>query len=121
MTDILFPRGGFKITAGKVYISGPMTGIPNLNFPQFEAAENVVKCALLECFNPIHIPAPLTALKGDALWRYYMHHCVRAIPDCDAMLMLPNWQNSKGAVWEHRIAEMLGLTILYSPVPDHNP
>jgi len=45
-----------------------------------------------------------------------MAHCVKALPDCDSMLMLPDWQNSKGAKEEHRIAKMLGMPIYYSPV-----
>jgi hypothetical protein len=104
-----------------IYISGPVTGIPDLNRPVFEEAASMLLAAGYPLFNPSHIEPPKTELKGDDLWRYYMHHCITALPSCGAILMLPNWQNSKGAVWEHRIAEMLGLTILYSPVPDHNP
>jgi len=37
------------------------------------------------------------------------------------MRMLPDWQNSKGAVWEHRIAKLLGLEITYCHVPDVIP
>ena len=99
-----------------VYISGPVTGIPNHNKPQFELAEKML-LKRFQAFNPSRIDWPTgRVLEGLPLWQYFMHHCVKAIPDCDAMLMLPNWQNSKGAMWEHKIAEMLGLPIFYSPV-----
>lgn len=103
-----------------VYISGPVTGIPKANRPQFLLAELMLLSYGCETFNPIHIIIP-DPLEGEALWSYCMHFCVRALPECNSILMLPHWQNSKGAVWEKRIAEMLGLNIYYCPVPDHQP
>lgn len=101
-----------------VYISGPVTGIPEGNRPLFMLAQRMLLSAGCSVFNPSHIDWPVDPLEGDALWQYFMAFCVAAIPLCDSMLMLPNWQNSKGAKEEHRIAKMLGLTIYYSPVLD---
>lgn len=101
-----------------VYISGPVTGIPELNRPQFMLAQRMLLSSGCSVFNPSHIDGPIDPLKGDEMWQYYMHYCVQAIPSCHSMLMLPHWQNSKGAKEEHRIAKMLGLTIYYSPVLD---
>lgn len=100
------------------YISGPVTGIPELNRPQFMLAQRMLLSAGCSVFNPSHIDGPIDQLKGDEMWQYYMHYCVQAIPSCHSMLMLPDWQNSKGAKEEHRIAKMLGLVIYYSPVLD---
>lgn len=104
-----------------VYISGPITDIPDLNRPSFIKAQRMLLSAGCSIFNPMHIEGPIDPLKDDALWSYYMHFCVRALPECDSILMLPDWQNSKGAKWEHRIAEMLGLQVFYSPVLDETP
>jgi hypothetical protein len=104
-----------------VYISGPVTGIEDLNRPQFRLAQQMLLSAGCSIFNPMHIEGPIDPLKDDALWSYYMAFCVRALPECDSILMLPDWQNSKGAKWEHRIAEMLGLQVFYSPVLDETP
>jgi hypothetical protein len=104
-----------------VYISGPVTGIEQSNKPQFLLAQHMLLSAGCSIFNPTHIEGPIDPLKDDALWSYYMHFCVRALPECDAVLFLPDWQNSKGAKWEHRIAEMLGLQVFYSPVLDETP
>lgn len=114
--SLLLPFGGFKVLHSRMYVSGPVTGIPELNKPQFMEAELFVRSLGFQVWNPQHIPSPEVPLEGDDLWKWYMHFCVRAIPLCDSMLMLPDWQNSKGAVWEHRIAKMLGLEIYYSPV-----
>lgn len=115
----LFPTDGKTPQANEtVYISGPATGIPEFNKPEFLLAEKMLLSQGCHVFNPTHIEWSIDPLTGDALWQYFMHFCVRAIPECDSLLMLPDWQNSRGAVWEHRIAEMLGLVIYYSPVPD---
>jgi hypothetical protein len=99
-----------------VYISGPVTDIPEFNRPQFMRAQRMLLSAGCSVFNPSHIDMPLDPLEGEKLWQYFMMFCVQAIPSCDSMLMLPDWQNSKGAKEEHRIAKMLGLTIYYAPV-----
>jgi hypothetical protein len=105
-----------------VYISGPITGIEDSNRPQFALAQRMLLSAGCSIFNPIHIEGPIDPLKDDALWSYYMAFCIRALLECDSILMLPDWQNSKGAKWEHRIAkEVLGLQVFYSPVLDATP
>lgn len=119
----------------RVYISGPITGLPNLNKDAFDNEERLLKEAGFEVFNPHSISPPSEEEKAEwklehdtglfpepsvRLWQYYMRICVGQIPLCDSMRMLPNWQNSKGAVWEHKIAMMLGLEVTYCPVPDHD-
>jgi hypothetical protein len=120
-TCTLFPNVGSKKFQQNetIYISGPVTGIPEHNKPKFLLAEKMLLSYGCHVFNPTHIEGPIDPLEGEALWQYYMHFCVRALPECEGILMLPDWQNSKGAKWEHRIAEMLGLAVYYSPVPDH--
>ena len=107
----------------RVYISGPITGIPNLNRDAFDHEERLLREAGYEVFNPHIITPPSEEQLEDFgrpenVWRYYMRICVGQIPLCDSMRMLPHWQNSKGAVWEHRIASMLGLEITYCPVTE---
>lgn len=118
-TCALFPQGSQTPQANQViYISGPITGIKDLNKPQFMLAEKMLLSYGCDVFNPARIEGPLDPLKGDDLWRYYMHFCVRSLPDCSGVLFLPDWQNSKGACFEHKIAQTLGLDIFYAPVPD---
>jgi Domain of unknown function (DUF4406) len=100
-----------------VYISGPVTDVPEGNRPLFMLAQRMLLSAGCSVFNPSHIDYPIDPLEGDALWSYFMSFCVRALPECDSILMLPDWQNSKGAKWEHRIAkDVLGLSVFYCPV-----
>jgi hypothetical protein len=122
-THKLWPITAHKPVAHQViYISGPVSSAKSLEAAKrvFESAQLMLLSAGCAVFNPIHIEWPIDPLKEEALWQYFMHFCVRAIPECDGILMLPDWQNSEGAKWEHKIAEALGLSIYYSPVPEEN-
>ena len=119
----------------RVFISGPISGKPNLNRDAFDHEERLLREAGYETFNPHSIAKPNLIAEEEwyhlymqtgvpvetSRWRYYMGVCVGQIPLCDSMRMLPDWQNSRGAVWEHRIAKMLGLEITYCHVPDIQP
>lgn len=65
-------------------------------------------------YNPQNIPAPTEKLEGKALWQYYMRECVKNLPECSTIRMLPGWERSDGATEEKRIAEMLGLRVEYA-------
>lgn len=111
----------------RIFLSGPISGKPNLNREAFNAEEILLLEAGNTVFSPFHITPPSEETLGfweaigwkkEEEWRYYMKVCVGQIPLCDEMRMLPDWQNSKGSVWEHRIAQMLGIPITYCHVPD---
>jgi len=123
-SDWLFNKaqGGMPQPNQLVYIAGPIThetpeGIQE-NLAVFKRAERLLLSLGCHVFNPAHIQGPIDPLKDEALWQYYMHFCVRALPECDCVFFLPDWQNSKGARWEHKIAEILGLGKFYAHVPE---
>lgn len=90
----------------RVYISGPMTGLPGLNFPAFHAAASDLRAQGLDVVNPADFGA------DDGLaWADYLRMDIRALVDCDAVHMLPGWRGSKGARLEHHIAVELGFTV----------
>jgi hypothetical protein len=96
----------------KIYISGPITGRPNLNKKAFEDIA-IALSGKFDFFNPHEIPPPPDPLEGKALWQYYMRECVKELPGCTHIFMLRDWFESDGALEEHRIARMLGLTVLH--------
>jgi len=98
----------------KIYISGPITGLPELNKPAFDREESRLRSMGLSVFNPQTIAPPKEKLTGRDLWRHYMRECVKMIPECDRILMLPGWENSDGAKEERRIAKMLGIPVQYA-------
>jgi hypothetical protein len=97
----------------KIYISGPVTGIPDGNKPEFDKIAARLMLAGARYFNPQDILAPPASMTDkEEIWRYYMRRCVKEIPDCTQIWMLPGWERSRGACWERNIAEMLGLLVV---------
>ncbi|MHA3905169.1 DUF4406 domain-containing protein [Castellaniella sp. WN] len=91
-----------------IYIAGPMTGLPDMNFPAFHAAAEKLRADGFDVVNPAEInPDPETA------WTDCMRRDIVALMDCDSILMLPGWPTSRGASLEFRIAFDLGMTVYY--------
>lgn len=91
----------------KIYISGKISGLDeNEAFKMFEEAEITMSALGFEVVNPMKLPH-----NHDKTWLSYMREDVKALVDCDAIYMLPNWTDSKGALAEFRLAVSLGLEI----------
>lgn len=90
----------------KVYISGAITNNPNYK-KDFAIAEKSLKEQGYKVFNP----ASLGEVDGWT-WKDYMKRDIKQLMECDAILLLDNWVNSKGARLEAIIAKNLGLKIL---------
>lgn len=93
----------------KVYVSGPMTGIPDLNFPAFDKARDIC----LACGYEVVSPADLERARGLLPYEEALRDDFRHLLECDQILMLKGWQHSNGARVEFVIAKAIGLTIHY--------
>lgn len=92
-----------------IYIAGPMTGIPEHNFPAFFAAEEFLK----EMFPDAQIVNPARLDDGDTSkgWVWYMRRDIRLIADCTHVVFLPGWRDSKGANLEYLIGTALEMDL----------
>jgi hypothetical protein len=102
----------------KIYIAGPMTGIPDLNFPAFHAEAARLRVLGYEVINPAEInggadelvaTAAMNAQQYQVHYRKCMANDIAALLACDGIALLPNWKASRGAKLEHHIAETLGM------------
>lgn len=114
----------------KIYVAGPMRGIPEFNFPAFHAATEKLRAAGHFVFNPAEadikfhgVDVSKGNVTGDAaqafkehgltiraaLWRDLEFICSEA----DAIALLPGWDHSLGALAEHATAVALGLSIIF--------
>lgn len=89
-----------------IYISGPMTGIKDLNASAFLAVEARIRDLSLYPVNPHNLCA------ADWDWQKCMRADIKALCGCDAIYMLDGWQNSTGAQLELHIAHRLGLRVI---------
>ena len=90
-----------------IYISGPMSGLPEHNFPAFheEAAR------LLALGYDVVNPADLNPDPGMA-WKDCLRVDLLELLGCDAIAMLPGWQKSEGAHLEMHVAHRVGIEIM---------
>lgn len=104
----------------KIYIAGPMTGLPDWNFPAFFGAEKELLSLGYKVVNPAHSDGATVqeALESagnpespNNTWRWYMRRDLPHVLEVDALCVLPGWRNSKGASLEVHVAKAIGLPI----------
>lgn len=86
----------------KLYIAGPMSGLPEYNYPAFHAAEAQLQAAGFETLNPATNP------EQDS-WEGYMRAAIAQVIQADGIAYLPDSALSRGARIELRLAEDLGM------------
>lgn len=95
----------------KVYISGPMSGLKDSNFPEFHIVASRLRDMGYEVICPAENPPPPEGYEGDH-WLYYMRIDLAQVCTVDAIVMLPNWYGSKGAREEFHVANVLQLRVV---------
>lgn len=93
----------------RLYLAGPMSGLPELNFPAFHAATARLRKAGHDVVNPAEINADPAA--G---WNACMRQDIAQLVTCEAIAVLPGWERSRGARLEMHIAAELGMTVLFA-------
>lgn len=115
----------------KVYLAGPMRGIPEFNFPAFHAAAAQLRACGHHVFSPaerdIERHGGVDISKGNASGcedeaaKAHGFNLREALGDdlawicaeAEAIALLPGWENSKGAAAELATARALGLEVFH--------
>jgi len=92
----------------RLYIAGPMTGLPEHNFPAFHAAAERLRKAGWKVINPAENFGGRTDLPRER----YLREDVAQLVRCDAIALLPGWEESRGAKLEYLLARELGLKVI---------
>ena len=90
----------------RLYIAGKMSGLPDLGYPLFNAEATRLRALGYIVANPAENPAPPCGS-----WEAYMRMAIAQLITCDTIVMLPGWDDSRGAKIKHRLAGDLGLRI----------
>lgn len=97
------------MTTPRIYISGPMSGLPECNYPAFHAEAARLRGLGYDVVNPAEISVTTGA---DASWTDYLRADLRELLTCNTVALLPGWHASKGAHLEIQIAHRLDMRIV---------
>lgn len=90
----------------RIYIAGPMSGLPGSNYDSFHDAAAKLRNAGYEVENPAE-----TRLPAGTEWALFMREGISSLMACDGLALLPGWWASRGAKIEYNLALNLGLVI----------
>ena len=92
----------------RLYVSGPMTGLPSLNFPAFIDATRTLRSMGYQVTNPVEINDD-----KNAKWEDCLKKDIEELMKCDAIVLLDGWSMSRGARLEMYVAAEVGMGILF--------
>lgn len=104
----------------RLYIAGPMTGLPQFNYPAFFEAEEQLKKLGHVPLNPARndgetlaeaVQEAGTIDKPAHSWEWYLRRDIPHAVSADGIVVLPGWQKSRGANLEMHIATALGMPV----------
>lgn len=103
-----------------LYLCGPMRGIKELNHPAFFEAEEALKKKGYNVINPARMDQELGLDPHNSqMDQEFITDCARrdidAVFECDELVLLPNWEKSKGAKAEIAVARWLSKHIRLYP------
>lgn len=92
--------------ARTIYVAGPMTGLPDLNKPNFDEVSRMLRDEGWVVTNPADFP-----VREGWEWHQYLRVALRAMSYCDSIYLLRGWEDSRGAALEYSIARGLGMQV----------
>lgn len=104
----------------RIFISGPVSGMPANNVAAFATAAYWLRQAGHEVYSPVEsVPAKCTHEQAMLMCLRELSRGARGIYDCldefpfepwyDAMVQLDGWEDSAGAQLEAEVADALGI------------
>jgi hypothetical protein len=106
----------------RVYIAGPMSNLPQFNFPAFYAAAEALRAAGYDVISPAELDdaedsgAAMQSPDGDMrgvkkTWGDFLARDVKLLVDegVTGIVFLPGWEKSKGAKLEAFVGVLAGL------------
>lgn len=89
-----------------IYLSGPMSNLPDLNFPAFNEAAAQLRSKGYEVISPAEVEQP------DKVWSACMRNDIPELMKADTLALLLGWEKSDGARIEIINAVLLGYKIV---------
>ena len=100
----------------RVYIGGPMTGLPDNNHPAFEYAMRRLMEAGIEVISP-HLleanalPELKESMTQSEVYRMVIPGDIAAIASTDGMVLIQGWEKSPGTAFERHACDLFKLPV----------
>lgn len=95
----------------KLYLAGPMSGIPGFNYAAFHAAARKLRGAGFDVLNPAENPEPCPMPQ----WGDWLRPALALLVQADAVALLPGSRGSRGVALECHVAHELAMPIRTVP------
>lgn len=96
-----------------LYLAGPMTGIPDFNYPRFNEKAAELRGYGWDVWNPAEIGET-----KDASFRDYMRGSIAMLLRCNFIYVLKGWEKSIGTAIELDLADTLGIYKIFEEDED---
>lgn len=90
------------------YIAGPMSGLPDLNYPYFNGVEELLQGLGYSVENPAR-----NSLPDGEHWIGFMRLGLAQLLRCRGIYLLNGWQFSRGARIEFNVASDLKMNVYF--------
>lgn len=89
----------------RIYVCGPMTGLPEFNHTAFDAETARLRALGYEVVSPAEINP------NGGTWQECMKKDIAELMTCDVLAKLPGWIDSRGARLEILLAQQLEIKV----------
>jgi len=98
----------------QIYVSGPMAGYEELNFPEFKRVTSLLRSWGHEVLCPTELGVELEKLNPPPPWQEFLWTDVEEICKFkpDVIVMLEGWRKSRGACIEHAFLEAMNCAVV---------
>jgi hypothetical protein len=96
---------------GRIYIAGKISGLDyNECVAKFSRAETALR---VSDWGEVANPMKCKIFGRNDDWEWCMGMCILMLLRCEAIYMLRDWRESRGARIEYGVAKEIGMEILY--------
>lgn len=97
----------------RIYLAGPMTGIPDYNYPAFHRTAYAWRAFGWDVLDP----STKFGGRTDLPYEVYINHSLIDLIACDVVAVLPGWESSRGAQLEVHYARVVGKPVVRADHP----
>lgn len=97
------------------YLSGPMSGYPEYNYPVFQATVDLLRAEGIKLLSPHENvwPEGHETMTPEQLRTQMMVLCMEQMKVAEGIIMMPGWPQSKGTVTELKLALKKELPVYF--------